>query len=92
MYSNVIDWSLFKAFAGDINTAQIINIPGKGENAGYQHFILFPTMFSIAAIRISKNLEKKPQNCMNFIIKGEIPFFNSQLILASCGDKKILLH
>ena len=22
------------------------NIVGKGENAGYQHFLLFPTMFS----------------------------------------------
>ena len=24
------------------------NIVGKGENAGYQHFLLFPTMFSKA--------------------------------------------
>ena len=23
------------------------NIVGKGENAGHQHFLLFPTMFSI---------------------------------------------
>ena len=24
----------------------VANIVGKGENAGYQHFLLFPTMFS----------------------------------------------
>ena len=27
---------------------EIENIVGKGENAGYQHFLLFPTMFSKA--------------------------------------------
>ena len=25
---------------------RVENIVGKGENAGYQHFLLFPTMFS----------------------------------------------
>ena len=44
-----------KAFAEDkINVTQesklvlgrVENIVGKGENAGYQHFLLFPTMFS----------------------------------------------
>ena len=25
---------------------RVENILGKGENAGYQHFLLFPTMFS----------------------------------------------
>ena len=27
-------------------TDWVENIVGKGENAGYQHFLLFPTMFS----------------------------------------------
>ena len=47
----ILDWSKLKAFADDrIN--EIIklkfgmerekNIVGKGENAGYQHFLLFP--------------------------------------------------
>ena len=45
----------FKSFADDkINVAQMMvsvlvgveNIVGKGENAGYQHFLLFLTMFS----------------------------------------------
>ena len=29
------------------------NIVGKGENAGYQHFLLFPTMFSTLPKQIS---------------------------------------
>ena len=45
------DWSKLKAFAGDkINVTQklkfvlgrVENIVGKGENAGYQRFVLFP--------------------------------------------------
>ena len=28
---------------------RIENFVGKGENAGYQHFLLFPTMFSKAS-------------------------------------------
>ena len=57
----ILDLSNFKAFADDIlKVVQITicvsdrveNIVGKGENAGYQHFLLFPafspfpTMFS----------------------------------------------
>ena len=46
-----LDWTKFKAFADDkSNVAKIVifgfdsveNIIGKGENAGYQHFLLFP--------------------------------------------------
>ena len=49
-----LDWSSLKAFADNkINVTQkfeyvywkVENIVGKGENAGYQHFILFTTMF-----------------------------------------------
>ena len=45
-----LDWSKLKAFADDkLNVAKIVinvfdrveNIVGKGENAGYQHFLLF---------------------------------------------------
>ena len=48
---NLLDWSKFKAHADDkINMTQnlnfvlgsVENILGKGENAGYQHFLLFP--------------------------------------------------
>ena len=28
----------------------VVNIVGKGENTGYQHFLLFPTMFSKALL------------------------------------------
>ena len=30
-----------------ISVDKVENIVGKGENAGYQHFLLFPTMFSL---------------------------------------------
>ena len=46
----ILDWSKFKAFADDKNLAEklkfvlerVENIVGKGENACYQHFLLFP--------------------------------------------------
>ena len=50
----MIDLSKFKAFADDnFNIAEmekfvfdgVENIAGKGENAGYQHFLLFPQCF-----------------------------------------------
>ena len=50
----ILDWSKLKAFADyKINVAeklkavleQVENITGKGENAGYQHFLLFPKCF-----------------------------------------------
>ena len=53
--TNFHDWSKLKAFADDkiIVTEKlkfvlgiVENIVGKGENAGYHHFLLFPTMFS----------------------------------------------
>ena len=54
----ILDWSKLKAFADDkINVNQklkfdlgrIENIVGKGENAGYQHFLLFPQCFQRAS-------------------------------------------
>ena len=54
----ILSWSKFKAFADDkANVAQIIisvfdkveNIVGKGENASYQHFLLFPRYFQTAS-------------------------------------------
>ena len=50
-----LEWSKLKAFTYDIlKAAEIMifvfdsveNIVGTGENAGYQHFLLFPLMFS----------------------------------------------
>ena len=51
---NILDWSKLKALADDkLNVThklkfvseRIENILGKGENAGYQHFLLFPKCF-----------------------------------------------
>ena len=54
----MIDWSKWKAFADvKINMGKMAefvfdrveNIAGKGENAGYQHFLLFPQCFPKAS-------------------------------------------
>ena len=51
---NFLDWSKLKAFADDKTNVneklkfvlgQVENIVGKRENAGYQHFLLFPQCF-----------------------------------------------
>ena len=52
-----LDWSKLKTFADDkLNLTEnlkfvlgkVENIVGKGENAGYQHFLLFPQCFQKA--------------------------------------------
>ena len=54
----ILDWFKSKAFADDkINATEkwtfvlgrAENIVGKGENAGYQHFLLFPQCFQKAS-------------------------------------------
>ena len=53
-HNKILDWSKLKAFADDkLNATEklkfvlgrVENIVGKGENAGYQHFLLFPQCF-----------------------------------------------
>ena len=55
---NDVDWLELKAFADDnSNVAQMTefvfnsveNMVGTGENAGYQHFLLFPPCFQKAS-------------------------------------------
>ena len=55
---NYLDWSKLKAFAdNNLNLAEKLkfvleraeNIVGKGENAGYQHFLIFPQCFQKAS-------------------------------------------
>ena len=50
----ILDWSKFKTFAdNEINVGETLktvygrveNFVGKGENAAYQHFLLFPQCF-----------------------------------------------
>ena len=56
----MIDWFKFKVFADDnLNVTEmaifvstsIENIVGKRENAGYQHFLLFPQCFQKASCK-----------------------------------------
>ena len=56
----ILDWSKLKALADDkINVTEklkfvlrrVENIVGKGENAGYQHFLLFPQCFQKASFQ-----------------------------------------
>ena len=60
LYQNnkILDWSKLKAFADDeINLTEKLKfvlerveiIVGKGENAGYQQFLLFPQCFQKAS-------------------------------------------
>ena len=47
-YDEILHWSKLKAFVDDnLKVVKMMiycveNIMGKGENAGYQHFLLFP--------------------------------------------------
>ena len=54
----ILDWTKLKAFADDkINVTEklkfvlgkVENVVGKGENAGYQHFLLYPQCFQKAS-------------------------------------------
>ena len=53
----ILDVTKLKGFADEINVAQMMisvfdmveNIVGKGENPGYQHFLLFPQCFQKAS-------------------------------------------
>ena len=58
----ILDWSKLKAFADDkINVTEkmkfvlerVENNVGKGENAAYQHFLLFPQCFQKASYKRS---------------------------------------
>ena len=65
--SKILDWSKFKAYADHtIKVTQklkfvlevVENIMGKGENTGYQHFLLFPEYFqniSFSGLLIKKS-------------------------------------
>ena len=47
-----LDWTKFKVIADNkLNIAKImISVLGKGENAGYQHFLFFPQCFQKASL------------------------------------------
>ena len=55
--NKILDWSKLKAVADKINVneklkfdmGRVENIVGKGEDAGYQHFLLFPQSFQKAS-------------------------------------------
>ena len=62
-----LTWSKLKAFADNkINVTQMIisvfdrvkNIEGKGENAGYHHFLLFPQCFVKASFADMSKLRR----------------------------------
>ena len=64
--TTILDWSKFKANADNkINVAQnliffqgrVENILGKGENAGYQQFLLFPQCFQKSSFRRSLKVQ-----------------------------------
>ena len=65
----ILDWSKLKTFADDkinvnhklkFDMGRVEKIVGKGENAGYQHFLLFPQYFQNEAFFFRKI---KNQDC-----------------------------
>ena len=75
--TKILDWSKLKAFMVDIIKSaemrifvcsRIENIKGKGENADYQHFHLFPTKFSKGFFILGV---VKSQDCM--VLQGTTP-------------------
>ena len=71
----ILDWSKLKAFADDniiviviqnlrFASGRVKNIVGKGENAGYQHFLLFRQCFQKASFSGSaSNIVTKVNAC-----------------------------
>ena len=60
--NDILDWSKFKALADDkiivtqnlkFVLRKVENIVGRGENAGYHHFLLFPQCFQKATYPVS---------------------------------------
>ena len=50
---------------------RVENIVGKGENAGYQHFLLFPQCF------------QKASSCKKIVAEGEITFYEEKSLTMS---------
>ena len=79
-----LDWSKLKAFADDeINMTQklnfvfarVENIVGKGENAGYHHFILFPQWFQKLSFSGSLKVgivwqRVNTHDCVSLVLQG----------------------
>ena len=104
----ILDWSLWKAFA-DVKIdmteklkfvlGKIENIEGKGDNAGYQHFLLFPQFFQKASFSGSLKVGvvwkrvKQPFSrtifvffLINFVDLKVISFLIGQIILFSHSE------
>ena len=84
---NFLDWTKFRSSADDkLNVAKIMisvlhrveNIVGKGENAGYQHFLLFPQCFQKASLL---GLLK-----VGTVWKRVNPFPNNPWFLCTCSS------
>ena len=86
-----LDWSNLKAFADETTVneqlkfglGKVENIEGKGENAGYQHFLLFPLCFQKASFL----------GCLKSVLCGKElnPPINKLSIKQSCPYTAILL-
>ena len=68
----ILDWSKLKTFAdNEIKVANVMifvfdrieNIVGKGENAGYQHFLLFPQSFQRTLLKSEYEFFYMHDNC-----------------------------
>ena len=94
-----LDWAKLKAFADDnliifktikFKLKRVQNIVGKGENAGYQHFLLFPRCFyrpsSSGSLKVWIVWYRVNQNCLWYKICLKIVsnLWNLTSILSFC--------
>ena len=63
------------------------NIFGKGENAVYQHFLLFPQCFQTAFYPGSLKVELKKRTLENIFGKGENAVYQHFLLFPHCFQK-----
>ena len=65
--SNFLDWSKLKAFSENkISRTQNLRFVGKGVNAGYHYFLLFPQCFQKPSFSGSLKVVKRYRQIMSF--------------------------
>ena len=77
-HDKILDWSKLKEFADDIIKIhkmmiyvfdRVENIVGEGENAGYQHFLLFPRCFKSFSLNVLKGFLLRVAKSRDCVVK-----------------------
>ena len=88
-----LDWPKFKAFADDklnaieklkfVFLGNVENMVGKGENAGFQHFLLFPLCFqkpSFFGVVKSRLCDKELKTCSFYHLQTFNPLSDDKIL------------